>query len=112
MKSIFSVNHSPAIRAVLIALLVAAPATARADTTADDLLYSDPDGQSSATIVQVLPNSPSTQMILTHIKSIRVHQDILIITWGGSATTLLPKQFVSEVTVNKRLAPTTAPAKP
>jgi hypothetical protein len=99
---------------VMLAMLAAVPTrVVRADAAgADDVLYSDPDGRSSATIVQVLPNSPSTQMILTNVKSIRVKQDILIITWGGGATTLLPRQFVCEVTVNKRLVPTTAPANP
>jgi hypothetical protein len=100
---------------VVAAVFVAAMTSplARADAAggvAEDVLYSDADGQSSATVVQVLPNSPSTQMILTNVKSIRVHQEILIIAWGGSATTLLPKQFVSEITVNKRVTPPPAAA--
>jgi hypothetical protein len=109
----FCSRRAAVVVGVLLAVVSAGPvAVVRAEGVADDVLYSDPDGQSSATIVQVLPNAPSSQMILTNIKSIRVRQDILIIAWGGSATTLLPRQYVSEVTVNKRIAATTAPAKP
>ena len=36
------------------------------------------------------------------VRRIRVRHDILIIEWGNTATTLLPRQFVGSLTVNKR----------
>ncbi len=100
--------------ALAAALIMAGTSILHADAppTPDDILYIDPDAQSSATITQVFPNSNTSQMILTNVRSIRARQDILIINWGATATTLLPRQYVMSLTVNKRTPPhpATAPA--
>jgi hypothetical protein len=42
---------------------------------------------------------------------VRIKADIVIVEWGNTLTTLLPKQFISEMTINKRnAAPATRPA--
>jgi hypothetical protein len=79
-------------------------------TTTSDVLYQDDSATSSATITQVMPNSSTSMMTLGAVRRIRVQQEILIVEWGTTATTLLPRQFVSSVTINKR-ADNPAPAK-
>ena len=73
--------------------------------TNSDVLYEDPTANSSVTVTQILPNSSTSMMTFGAVKRIRVHQDILIIEWGTTATTLLPRQFVGSLTVNKRADP-------
>jgi hypothetical protein len=77
----------------------------------DEVLYEDATGQSSAKITQVMPDSSKTLLTLDNIKRVRIKADILIVEWGGTLTTMLPKHFISEMTINKRNAATTAPAK-
>jgi hypothetical protein len=90
-----------------------APVRGESSTKAstDEVLYEDDTGQSSAKITQVMPDSSKTLLTLDHIKRVRIKADILIVEWGGSLTTMLPKHFISEMTINKRNAAATAPAK-
>ena len=67
-----------------------------------DVLYQDDSAQSSATITQILPNSNTSMMTLQTVRRIRVQQEIIVVEWGTTATTLLPRQFVGSMTVNKR----------
>ena len=70
-----------------------------------DVLYQDDSAQSSATITQVLPNSTTSLLNLGAVRKIRVQQEIFVVEWGGTATTMLPRQYVASVTVNKRATP-------
>lgn len=77
----------------------------------DEVLYEDAAGQSSAKITQVMPDSSKTLLSLDNIKRVRIKADIVIVEWGNTLTTLLPKHFISEMTINKRnVMPATAPA--
>jgi hypothetical protein len=76
------------------------PATQSAITA--DLLFEDPTGTTSATVTQVYPNSSTSILNLDKVTRIRVKSDILIIEWGGTATTLLPRQYIAAITLNKR----------
>ena len=102
--------------AVALAARVAwaqAAGAAAAAPGSEDVLYEDPTGASSATISQVLPNSSKETLIVDHLRRVRVKQEILIIEWGGTAVTLLPRQYVGSITINKRIdAAATQPAKP
>jgi hypothetical protein len=88
----------------------AMPALGQATTapaaSADDVIYEDAGANSSATITQVKPNSETSLMTLQNVRRIRVKQGVLVIEWGGTATTLLPMQYVASMTVNKRNAAT------
>lgn len=68
-----------------------------------EVLYADPGGTTTAAIVQVLPNSAKESMTLQNVKKISICQDVLIIEWGATATTLLPRQFVASINLNKRV---------
>ncbi|MGN6368241.1 MAG: hypothetical protein ACTHN5_08285 [Phycisphaerae bacterium] len=104
--------RNPLLPTFLLTLCLATAAT-RADTPATQpsspgTLYEDPTANSSVTVTQILPNSSTSMMTFGAVKRIRVSNDILIIEWGTTATTLLPKQFVGSLTVNKRTDPTPA----
>jgi len=101
--------------ALILALLLAYPALASAQdlspaTTrpvADEVLYEDPTGTSTATVTQVLPNGGNAQAsntTLNNVRRILIKQDVLIIQWGDTATTLLPRQFVAGIALNRRTA--------
>ena len=65
-------------------------------------LYDDPTANTYVPVTPILPNSSTTMMTFGAVKRIRVHQEILIIEWGTTATTLLPRQFVGSLTVQQR----------
>ena len=102
---------------VLAGLSIGAAQRVRAEDTAkpaaaggaDDVLYDDDTAKASATGTQVMPNSSTSNMTLDNVRRIRVKNDILIIEWGGTVITFLPKQFVSAMTINKRNGPKAAP---
>lgn len=71
----------------------------------DDVLYEDAQALSSATILQIMPNSNKETMIVDHVRRVRVKQEVLIIEWGTTAVTLLPRQYVGSITINKRIDP-------
>jgi hypothetical protein len=83
----------------------AAPAAVPATRPAsDDIVYEDPTAQSTATITQVFSSTSNatTNTTLANVRRIRIKSDILIIEWGDTATTLLPKQFVTSIALNRR----------
>lgn len=80
------------------------PAAPPATAPADDALYEDPTATSSANVTQIYPNSNKENTIYTNVRRIRVKGDILIIDWAGTAVTLLPRQFVGAITINRRAA--------
>jgi hypothetical protein len=80
----------------------AAPVAAGAPgEKADGVLYEDATANSAATITQVLPNSATSQLTLDHVSRIRIKENVIIIEWGGTATTLLPQQYVCAIAINK-----------
>jgi hypothetical protein len=89
----------------LVALAAVGLGAAEAGKPADDAVFEDTAAHSSATISQVLPNSTTTQTTLPNVKRIRVRDEIFIIEWGDTATTLLPRQYVISIALNKRAAP-------
>jgi hypothetical protein len=94
-----------AVALILGGWLVLAPVraeTAAAKGGGEEVLYEDDTGQSSAKITQVMPDSSKTLLSLDNIRRVRIKQDIVIVEWGGTLTTLLPKHFISEMTINKR----------
>jgi hypothetical protein len=96
----------------LLAVHAAPPTTAPAEKNTDTL-YLDPSASSSAVVSQILPSavanaSTAASMNLTNVKRITVTQEILVIEWGATSTTILPRQFVSSITLNKR-TPAAAP---
>ncbi|HUO08807.1 MAG TPA: hypothetical protein VM008_10940 [Phycisphaerae bacterium] len=97
------------LAAALLSGMTAAQTTAQQSdnhaATAPGVLYQDDSANSSATITQVLPNSSTSMMTLGDVRRIRVQQEILVIEWGTTATTLLPRQYISSVTINKRATP-------
>jgi hypothetical protein len=78
------------------------PLRAEPAKLADDVLYEDEAARSSATVTQVMPDSSKTLMTLDAVRRIRIKQEILIIEWGNTVTTLLPRKFISSMTINKR----------
>src|SRR5688572_9047756 len=60
-----------------------------------EVIYEDEAARSSATITQVMPDSSKTLMTVDKVRRIRVQHDILVIEWGDTVTTLLPRQFVA-----------------
>jgi hypothetical protein len=95
---------------VLLAILLGYPAFSAAQDIAphtrpaEDILYDDPTGTSTATITQVLSSAPAapSNTTLNNVRRILIKQDVLIIQWGDTATTLLPRQFVAGIAVNRR----------
>ncbi len=79
---------------------VGAPAPAEGD-----VLYEDPGELSSATVTQILPNANKEIMTVDHLRRVRVKADILILEWGSTAVTLLPRQYVGSMTINRRNDP-------
>ncbi|HVS70419.1 MAG TPA: hypothetical protein VHQ47_04105 [Phycisphaerae bacterium] len=80
-------------------------AAAQAGASGDDVLYEDPSAMSSANVIQIYPNSNKETTIYTNVRRIRVKGDILIVEWGGTAVTLLPRQFVGAITLNRHMNP-------
>ena len=95
---------------ILLAILLGYPAFSAAQDIAphtqpaEDVLYDDPTGTSTATITQVLSPAPAapSNTTLNNVRRILIKQDVLIIQWGDTATTLLPRQFVAGIAVNRR----------
>ena len=79
-----------------------APAVQAASTSDGTTLYIDATATSAATVTQILPDSKQTQMNLDQVKRVRLQGNVLVVEWGGTAVTLLPRQFVSAITINKR----------
>jgi hypothetical protein len=83
-----------------------AGATSRPATNApfDDVLYEDPQGQTSATVTQVLGDRGIDVQNTTYVnvRRIRYRNDVFILEHGESATVLLPKQFVASIALNRR----------
>lgn len=72
----------------------------------DDLLYDDPTGLSTATIAQVFGTSTTPlNTTINGVRRIRIKNDVLIIEWGDTAITLLPRQFVASIALNRRTPP-------
>lgn len=93
-------------RIALFALLIALPALAAdppaAREPAGTELYRDASASSSANVTQVLPNAKETSTVLTGVERVAIQADVLVITHGGGAVTLIPKQYVSNITINRR----------
>jgi hypothetical protein len=89
--------------------LRAEPVNVVAADREDGVLYEDAAGRSSATITQVMPDASKSMMTLDKVRRIRVKHDILVIEWGDTVTTLLPRQYVGSVTINKRAPAATEP---
>jgi hypothetical protein len=68
-------------------------------------LYEDAGALSSATVTQILPNANKEIMTVDHLRRVRVKSDILILEWGTTAVTLLPRQYVGSMTINRRNEP-------
>jgi hypothetical protein len=70
-------------------------------------VYSDPDGRSVANVAEVLPNSTPQTEVFTHVSSVDLLDSTYIIHWEGGAISLLSRQYVINITINKRNVPAT-----
>jgi hypothetical protein len=80
-------------------------ASGASTAAAGDVLYEDAGALSSATVTQILPNANKEIMTVDHLRRVRVKSDILILEWGTTAVTLLPRQYVGSMTINRRNDP-------
>lgn len=104
-----SISASAAPVEVPVPVPVAPPPNASAPE-ATEVLYRDTNGFSSISVTQILPNSSQSILTFSGVERVALRQEVFIITWAQGAITLLPKQFVSTITINRRASHPPAPA--
>jgi hypothetical protein len=100
--------------ATSLAAILTLPVMAYAQTSPvvspEEVLYEDAAALSSATVTQILPNANKETLNVDHLRRVRMKGDVLILEWGTTAVTLLPKQFVGSMTINRRNDPAANPS--
>jgi hypothetical protein len=91
--------------AAILTLSVIAHAQTGPAVSPEEVLYEDAAALSSATVTQILPNANKETLNVDHLRRVRMKGDVLILEWGTTAVTLLPKQFVGSMTINRRIDP-------
>lgn len=68
-----------------------------------ETLYEDPTGKTSATVNQIIPGTPGVSLsTLTQVERIRMTQNVFLVYYGQGALTILPREHVASMTVNRR----------
>lgn len=91
--------------AAVLVMALGGAAAARADNApapAPTVVYTDQTAQSSAVVTLQGPKGEATTQAFTRVLRVELAQGVFVVHWGGTAVTLLPQQFVTSLTINRR----------